>query len=184
MRPHQDGTFLYTEPQSVVGFWWALEDCTKDNGCLWAIPGSHKHGLKERFCRKADGKGTELIDPIPELAAACPDADPNLDPWDISRGEPIECPAGTLVLLHNKLVHYSMENKSDVSRHAFSIHVVDNRQGCKYPRNNWLQRHGTIPFFALEPITGPFSPESESRGYWHEENGSKTWRVPVELQYN
>ena len=22
--PHQDGAFLYTEPQSVIGFWWAL----------------------------------------------------------------------------------------------------------------------------------------------------------------
>lgn len=26
---HQDGAFLYTEPQSVLGFWWALEECTK-----------------------------------------------------------------------------------------------------------------------------------------------------------
>lgn len=39
---HQDGTFLYTEPQSVTGFWWALEDCTLTNGCLWAVPGSHR----------------------------------------------------------------------------------------------------------------------------------------------
>ena len=39
---HQDGTFLYTKPQSVVGMWYALEDCSKTNGCLWAVPGSHK----------------------------------------------------------------------------------------------------------------------------------------------
>ena len=39
--PHQDGTFLYTKPQSCVGFWWALEDCTVNNGCLWAVPNSH-----------------------------------------------------------------------------------------------------------------------------------------------
>ena len=24
VNPHQDGAFLYTEPQSVIGFWWAL----------------------------------------------------------------------------------------------------------------------------------------------------------------
>ena len=24
IRPHQDGSYLYTEPQSVIGFWWAL----------------------------------------------------------------------------------------------------------------------------------------------------------------
>ena len=37
--PHQDSTFLYTEPMTTVGLWWALEDCTKENGCLWAKPG-------------------------------------------------------------------------------------------------------------------------------------------------
>ena len=26
---HQDSTFLYTKPESVVGFWVALEDATK-----------------------------------------------------------------------------------------------------------------------------------------------------------
>lgn len=31
---HQDGTFLYTDPPSAVGLWFALEDCTPDNGCL------------------------------------------------------------------------------------------------------------------------------------------------------
>ena len=48
---HQDGAFLYTEPQSVIGFWWALDDCTKKNGCLWAVPGSHKLGVTRRFRR-------------------------------------------------------------------------------------------------------------------------------------
>ena len=47
---HQDSTFLYTEPLSVKGFWFALEDSTKENGCLWAIPGGHRIGLKSRFC--------------------------------------------------------------------------------------------------------------------------------------
>ena len=32
---HQDASFLITEPNSVVGLWWALEDATRDNGCLW-----------------------------------------------------------------------------------------------------------------------------------------------------
>lgn len=40
--PHQDSTFLYTEPLSATGFWFALEDCTNENGCLWFVPGSHK----------------------------------------------------------------------------------------------------------------------------------------------
>ena len=35
---HQDGTFLYTDPLTVTGFWFAVEDATIDNGCLWALP--------------------------------------------------------------------------------------------------------------------------------------------------
>lgn len=40
--PHQDNSFLYTEPTTCTGLWLALEDATILNGCLWAIPGSHK----------------------------------------------------------------------------------------------------------------------------------------------
>lgn len=37
--PHQDSSFLATSPLSCVGIWLALEDATRDNGCLWALPG-------------------------------------------------------------------------------------------------------------------------------------------------
>lgn len=41
VTPHQDATFLYTEPLGrVMGLWIALEDATVNNGCLWFIPGS------------------------------------------------------------------------------------------------------------------------------------------------
>src|SRR5687768_17159086 len=52
---HQDATFLYTEPLSVTGLWFALEDATLENGCLWALKGGHKLGLKSRFLRAPAG---------------------------------------------------------------------------------------------------------------------------------
>ena len=52
---HQDGSFLYTVPQSVTGFWFALEEATLENGCLWALPGEHTRGLRSRF-RRIDGR--------------------------------------------------------------------------------------------------------------------------------
>jgi phytanoyl-CoA hydroxylase len=55
--------------------------------------------------------------------------------------------AGTLVLLHNALVHYSLENLSDKSRHAYSVHVVEG--GYEYPADNWLQRPQNAPFNVL-----------------------------------
>lgn len=40
--PHQDASFLYTEPLGrVLGLWIAVEDATLENGCLSFIPGSH-----------------------------------------------------------------------------------------------------------------------------------------------
>ncbi len=53
--PHQDSSFIYTEPMSCVGLWWALEEATKDNGCLWAAPEEHKKGLRRRFFVKDGG---------------------------------------------------------------------------------------------------------------------------------
>lgn len=40
--PHVDSTFLYTNPPSAVGLWFALEDSSMTNGTLWFAPGSHK----------------------------------------------------------------------------------------------------------------------------------------------
>ena len=83
---HQDSTFLYTEPQSVMGFWFALEDATLENGCLWAIPGQHKAPIKSRYVRKPEG-GTGFI--------TYDDT-----PWDDEALVPLVVREGTLILLH------------------------------------------------------------------------------------
>jgi len=58
---HQDSVFLYTDPPSAVGFWFALEDCTMTNGCLSFVPGSHKTSpITKRFVRMEEG-GTGFI---------------------------------------------------------------------------------------------------------------------------
>lgn len=49
VTPHQDATYLYTEPNSAIGFWIALEDATIQNGCLQFINGSHKSGVHRRY---------------------------------------------------------------------------------------------------------------------------------------
>ncbi|KAK6121858.1 hypothetical protein DH2020_044373 [Rehmannia glutinosa] len=41
----QDNSFLHTNPPTCTGLWLALEEATISNGCLWAIPGSHKEGF-------------------------------------------------------------------------------------------------------------------------------------------
>eukprot|EP00922_Rhytidocystis_sp_ex-Travisia-forbesii_P023962 GHVS01035186.1.p1 GENE.GHVS01035186.1~~GHVS01035186.1.p1 ORF type:complete len:229 (+),score=35.90 GHVS01035186.1:246-932(+) len=41
VHPHQDGCFLFSEPQTVMGAWFAIDAATKHNGCLYIVPGSH-----------------------------------------------------------------------------------------------------------------------------------------------
>ncbi|PRD30898.1 UNVERIFIED_CONTAM: Phytanoyl-CoA dioxygenase domain-containing protein 1 [Trichonephila clavipes] len=52
VRPHQDSTYLYTEPPSCIGLWFPIEEATIENGCLWFLPGSHKRGtIYQRYER-------------------------------------------------------------------------------------------------------------------------------------
>ncbi len=38
---HKDSTFLITDPLSVCGIWISLDSASKENGCMWGVPGSH-----------------------------------------------------------------------------------------------------------------------------------------------
>ena len=127
---HQDSTFLYTEPDEIVGLWFALEDATIENGCLWAIPGGHKHGLKSRWVRSEEGS----------MKFQVYDA----EPWPENLLVPLEVKQGSLILLHGLLPHRSFENKSSRSRHAYTLHLV--HAGAKYAAGNWLQRPAALPF--------------------------------------
>ena len=129
VNSHQDSTFLYTEPLTCLGFWFALEDATLENGCLWALPGGHRLGLKKRFVR-APGGGTafQVLDstPLPEQGFV-----------------PLEVKKGTLVVLDGLLPHKSGANTSPRSRHAYSLHLIDGT--AHYPEDNWLHRSAELP---------------------------------------
>ena len=65
VRWHQDATFFDSTPISVTTFWFALEDATVENGCLWAEPGGHRGPLRERFLRDGDRITMEKLDATP-----------------------------------------------------------------------------------------------------------------------
>jgi phytanoyl-CoA hydroxylase len=126
---HQDATFLYTEPQSAIGYWYALENCTADNGALEFVPGSHKSTpVYKRMVRKPDGPGV-TFDRIEGVDSY---EEPTKDKFRLC-----ECPAGSLVLIHNSVLHRSNKNLSERSRYAYTFHVIDGE--CKYDEKNWLQ---------------------------------------------
>jgi len=134
---HQDSTYIYTEPESCVGFWFALEDATLENGCMQFIPGGHKLPLKKRNYRAADGKlVTEMLDDTP---------------WPEERRVAVEARAGTLVVFDGRAPHLSAANRSSRSRHAYTLHVID--RTCHYPAENWLQRSADLPLRGFDGET-------------------------------
>ena len=135
VRWHQDATFFDSDPITVTTFWFALEDATVDNGCLWAEPGGHRGPLRERFLRDGDCITMEKLDGTP---------------WpDDSTAVPLEAKAGTLVCFHGLLPHYSAPNRSPVSRHAFTLHATD--AGSIYSPRNWIQRDASFPVHGFDP---------------------------------
>lgn len=139
---HQDSTFLWTDPPSVVGFWVALQDATIENGCLWAQPGGHLGPVRKRF-RRAAGGGTEfeVLDPTPLPEPGGPEL------------VPLEAAAGTLVVLHGALPHWSDVNRSPRSRHAYTVHVIEG--DGQYPADNWLQRPASLPLRGFDRTEHP-----------------------------
>ncbi|XP_062537024.1 phytanoyl-CoA dioxygenase domain-containing protein 1-like [Armigeres subalbatus] len=137
VKPHQDATYLYTEPSSTIGFWIPLEDATLQNGCLHFINGSHKSGVHRRYLRNPDKSSPELLiydrpDPLYPRSNFC--------------ATPVR--AGSLVLIHSQVVHRSDANRSDRSRHAYTFHVIET-ENSTYSSENWLQPPTDQPFPVL-----------------------------------
>jgi len=127
---HQDSTFLYTEPETCVGFWVAIDEATLENGCMEFIPGAHRGPLRRIFRRKESGVGTEMIelssDPFPE---------------DCRVAAPAEI--GDLVIFSGRAPHMSRANRSLKPRMAYTLHMIE--RVAHYPPHNWLQRPATMP---------------------------------------
>lgn len=133
--PHQDSVFLYTNPPSAVGFWYALEDCTVENGCLSFAPGSHKRApIKQRFVRSEDGKGTSFT---ANTGAEWPEGLDGKEDHKEEVYELGEVKAGTLVLIHGNVLHKSERNTSQKGRMIYTFHCIEGE--AKYDARNWLQ---------------------------------------------
>ncbi len=120
---HQDATFLRTDPPSVTGFWIALDDADRGNGCLMALPGAHRGPLRQWFGYEGDELVTRTLDATP---------------WPAAEPVALEVRRGTLIVLHGLLPHASTANRSPRPRHAYSLHLIDGR--ADYQGDNWLQR--------------------------------------------
>jgi hypothetical protein len=97
---HQDEIYIPTRDRSLTGGWIALDDATVENGCLWAIPGSHKPGIlwpqRTHEDRRFDCAGETYSFPYTDEDSI-----------------PVEVKAGTIVLFNGYLLHRSFPNRAD-----------------------------------------------------------------------
>jgi ectoine hydroxylase-related dioxygenase (phytanoyl-CoA dioxygenase family) len=134
--PHQDGTFVYNDPLNVINIWIALEDATLENGCLWFIPGSNSKPIKSRFIHNPDEK--EFNEGRMFVMVGKDDS------YDHAEFVPVEVKAGDCVLLHGQVVHKSEKNTSPISRHVYSITIMETHNSA-YSKENWLQLETPFP---------------------------------------
>ena len=109
---HQDEYYIPTRDRSLAGGWIALDDASTENGCLWVIPGSHRHGVlwpqHEHNDRRFDCAGESWR-----------------YPYSDGDGIPVEVPAGALVVFNGYLLHRSLPNRAKAGyRRALVNHYM------------------------------------------------------------
>lgn len=94
---HQDEIYIPTRDRSLTGGWIALDDATVENGCLWVIPGSHKHGILWQQFHHDDRR----FDCSEETRGF---------PYKDEDAIPVEVKAGAIVFFNGYLLHRSLPN--------------------------------------------------------------------------
>ncbi|MDJ0956742.1 MAG: phytanoyl-CoA dioxygenase family protein [Arenicellales bacterium] len=108
---HQDMGALMDEADDteVVTAWVAITTASRDNGCLCAIPGSHKKGELVLHC---PGKGIAAENYIPASV---------LGEAGKKRVVPLPVRRGGVVLLNRYTQHAAFPNKTDQIRWSFDL---------------------------------------------------------------
>lgn len=118
---HQDEYFIPTRDRSLTGAWIALDDATVENGCLWVIPGSHRHGIiwpqRTHNDRRFDCTGEAMYYPYTDDDAI-----------------PVEVKKGSIVFFNGYLLHRSLPN---YAQHGFRRSLV----------NHYMSAESLLPWF-------------------------------------
>ncbi len=110
---HQDLLYFPFRPaEMIAASWTALEPVTRDNGCLVAIPGSHRGEL-----RKHGRPDWEYVN-VAYLAATGVDE-------VIEQRVHLEMAPGDTVFFHPLLLHGSGRNRTSAYRRAISAHYAN-----------------------------------------------------------
>ena len=118
---HQDEAHIPTRDRSLTAAWIALDDATVDNGCLWVIPGSHRHGVIYPV-RDQDDRRFDCTQEAYRFS------------YRESEAVPVEVPAGAAVVFNGYLLHRSLPNKAS---HGMRRALV----------NHYMSAESLLPWF-------------------------------------
>ena len=139
---HQDYSYwTRTQPMAHLTCWIALDDATKENGCLQYVPGSHRW---------------ELL-PKPALAGPMDAIQSVLSEEQRAHFRPVavELPRGYAAFHHPLMLHGSSANESNKPRRGAVINVV--RDGVRSATDDALLT-GVPPVPNGQPLGGRFFP--------------------------
>ena len=108
---HQDEIYIPTRDRSLIGAWIAIDDATKENGCLYVVPGSHRQGY---LYPQHPHNNPDEFDFAPESYG-----------FDVSREVPVQVKAGTVVFFNGYLLHRSHKNRSAGYRRVLVNHYMN-----------------------------------------------------------
>lgn len=108
---HQDEVYIPTRDRSLTGAWIALDDATRENGCLWVVPGSHRPGY---LYPERDATNVEEYDFAGEAYG-----------FDDSTQIPVEVKAGAVVFFNGYVLHSSLKNRSNSYRRVLVNHYMN-----------------------------------------------------------
>ncbi len=140
---HQDSGVFDPEADNtlILTVWIALTEATEENGCLVALPGSHKYGIRRHVPR------TEKLDLM-------------IPPEELPPGEvtPLPTKAGGLIIFNNFLCHGTLPNRSDRVRWSADFRYQDPAKPTGQPG-----RSGFIAQSRMNPETVLTYPEWASQ---------------------
>ena len=140
---HQDYSYWKrSTPSQHITVWIGLDDSRVENGCVQAIPGSHRW---------------PLLDPT-SLMGDMTDLDKQLTPEQRAAFKPVplEQPCGTCSFHHDHTVHGSFPNKSERPRRAIVLNYM--ADGTVSNADDGVMMPGYKPIPKGEKIAGDWFP--------------------------
>ncbi|MBD2607023.1 phytanoyl-CoA dioxygenase family protein [Scytonema hofmannii FACHB-248] len=151
---HQANTWLFeNQKQSVVNppnsdklfqvtCWIALTDATVDNGCMVVIPGSHEEMYPTILGEKSGGSHNTVSG----------NYETNFDyPLDTAEIRPIEVKAGQFFIFCERVLHGSLDNKTDASRFAINGRIT--RTDTRLYNDEMLKESHRVKIYNIKKIS-------------------------------